>query len=574
VGLLRAAAQLTERIPVTDEYRLDREFCWLAVGKAAILLARDSLFRQVLSELPEGRISAELRLTGLTAESAAVREEIVLDFLQRLAFWEPHLHRSELSDLMRVFARRFSLANLVGSVSFVEDPFTRTTMLVSLSESARDPVIKRSLLADALRAAGEVVSGDIDYALKHVAGGYIEAGLPADALQVIDSMETPAIRVDFREYLARALDEAGRELDAVVARAEREADLRETSGVVPESEWIALAEELLVTDLYDDLPSDRTLFARVEDLMRAGDTAAALTIVRERFPTRLCPATLELPADELSRLLLFQLSSVLSYHLNDLKVEFLADLAVELHRRDRVAPVEVLNFVESPEFLAVEPASVPGIRAVDLSRGDFDHFVTALFARPVAVTEEEERIFRRERDDDPGLTDDEAFLRQVAELFRRFGEVAPRFSPEQVDQAMWFLTGYPFSIHDVMSEPTVSETVMIELIQAEYHIFAGYVAVHDLPESFSRFRMLWDERWRHLSEAANQALVDVMTRVLELPAETARYAALCGLNHLIRRGILASAVPSVIGGWLEREGANLSAELREYAEDCRAGAVV
>ncbi|MBK8560404.1 hypothetical protein [Candidatus Amarobacter glycogenicus] len=41
MDLLGAALQITERMPDTEEYRLEREFCWLAVGRTALALGDD-----------------------------------------------------------------------------------------------------------------------------------------------------------------------------------------------------------------------------------------------------------------------------------------------------------------------------------------------------------------------------------------------------------------------------------------------------------------------------------------------------------------------------------------------------
>ena len=169
VDLLRAALTITEGIPNFPDYKLEREFCWLAAGKAALILGDDTVVERALDALGEERLGAELRLVALRSDSTH-RADILADFLDRLAYWENWLWRSELSELAAAFGRHFSVVAVSSAVQRLDDPFTRTSMLVSLAEGVRDPVMKSSLLRDA-RNAAEVVDGDRDYALMHVVSG-------------------------------------------------------------------------------------------------------------------------------------------------------------------------------------------------------------------------------------------------------------------------------------------------------------------------------------------------------------------------------------------------------------------
>lgn len=67
-----------------------------------------------------------------------------------------------------------------------------------------------------------------------------------------------------------------------------------------------------------------------------------------------------------------------------------------------------------------------------------------------------------------------ALVRLAVELFHSFGEVAPRFSQEQVNQGLWYLNRYPFFLPDHLTEVEVE--LAKECIRAGYHVFRDYVA--------------------------------------------------------------------------------------------------
>ncbi|MBK8560405.1 hypothetical protein [Candidatus Amarobacter glycogenicus] len=502
------------------------------------------------------------------------RPDILGDFLARVEFWEPHLWRGELSDLAGALGRYFSVVEIARAVASIEDRFTRTTMLVQLADGVTDKVMKVSLLADARHEAWDVEDGNYDYALKHVVSGFIDAGMFAEAGEAVDAMRNPEIRLDYLAYLSSALEKAGKgdEADKILSdRSELESVNPDTR---PQSELLAEAESLLEMDLDPDFPSIRTLFGSVETDVRAGRFDEALTAIRQHFPTLFCPASLELDSDTLRQLLLFQIERVRSFNRNDLKVEFLTDLAGTAHARAAEIPSEIEGAISTSEFLRLEPAAVPSVHSVDPSVLEFSEFVRVLFERPVPLNDEEQRIYDRERAEDPDVSDPEALVRLATELFLCFGEVAPKFSPEQVNQAMWTLLGHPYWLYEAMTEDGVREESVIDCLEAAYRVFADYVSLTKLPDFSSKFNMWWDEFWKFESPKVWAALFGTMVRVLELPEEESRYAALHGLGHLVGRNTPVEGVAAAIDSFLSRHEGELSDKLYGYARNARVGEIL
>jgi hypothetical protein len=398
---------------------------------------------------------------------------------------------------------------------------------VDLADRTRDPVLRRSLLLDAWRHAAEVAAGH-DYALKHVAGGFIEARHFRDARTAIDEMRDPSIRMDYLAWLQRALADAERHEDAAKVAGELDRTLDEHPGIQSQSELLGHAEDLLKEDLPGMEPSDDAVFAELGAMVAAGSFDAAVAQIRHRFPTRFCPPVLSLPADLQTSTLVLQLETVATRRRNDLKVEFVCDLAAGLHGAGITLPDEAGAVLVSPALLALEPPATPPIMSRDLSQLTLAELVTLLFDRPVANTEEERRWMERTRNDDAEISDEAELVRLTTRLFRDFGTIASRYSPEQVDQGLWLLLSYPGDVQMSIQFNGVPEDAAVEWVEAAYHVFAGYVARRELPDSLTAFYMFWDLSWRHTTDAVRGAALRTLTRVLELPDRDCRVAACTG----------------------------------------------
>jgi len=421
----------------------------------------------------------------------------------------------------------------------------------------------------ARESASLTEQGNYNYALKHVVSGFIDAGRLDLAEEAVGAMNDPEIKLDYLERLreaARAADDHRR-----AGRAETgEDDIRDaTPGIRSQSEILLVAETLVGMDLDEDFPSSGTLFKRVGRLLRDGDQAGAIALVREQFPARLCPATLALPEPELAALLLFQLGAAERYRRNDVKVEYLTDLAIGLRERGLATPADVSEALDEEPFLWLAPPASVSVHAIDPTTLSFESFVLHLFNRPVARTEEDARIFNRETNMDPGVADPEALVTMTARLFREFGQIAPRYSPEQVDKAMWFLQGDPYMIFSEAGSRHVSDAAALELLTSTYHVFADYVAGRGLSDDVTSFHMVYDQMWGN--DSWQPVLFETMVRVLEIDDDDCRAAALHGLNHLHDRREWRASVERVIDEFLKRGGSNLAPGIVAYARECRDG---
>lgn len=565
---LRAAFRVAEQIPDGEKYRAEFRFCWRAVGLAALRVGDDEVYDRAIDITGTEREGAELRLAALRSRHRR-STEFARDFVQRLAEWEEVLWRSELSELAPLLVNTTGAVGALEIINGIDDAFTRTTMYSNIASAAVDPDFKLAVLRLARESASLTERGNYNYALKHVVSGFIDAGWLDLAEEAVGAMNDPEIKLDYLDRLreaARAADDHRR-----AGRAETEEDdIRgATPGIRSQSEILLVAETLVGMDLDEDFPSSGTLFKRVGRLLRDGDSEGAAALVREHFPARLCPATLAFPEDQLSALLAFQVRALVGYDRNDLKVEYLTDLAIGLMERGLEVPSTVAQALAADDLIRLSPPAPMSIHAIDPTTLSFDAFVLHLFNRPVARTEEDERIFNRETNMDPGVADPEALVTMTARLFREFGQIAPRYSVEQVDKAMWFLQGYPYMIFSEAGSRHVSDAAALELLTSTYHLFADYVAGRGLSDDVTSFHMIYDQMWGN--DSWQPVLFETMVRVLETDDDDCRAAALHGLNHLHDRREWRASVERVIDEFLKRGGPSLAPGIIAYARECRDG---
>jgi hypothetical protein len=257
---------------------------------------------------------------------------------------------------------------------------------------------------------------------------------------------------------------------------------------------------------------------------------------------------------------LLKLRRFLDYGYNDVRVFFLTECSETGGLNDP----EAEQLVNDPEFRRIAPPRPPSIYT-DPSNFDLESLSRSLFGRPV-----------RQRNTDRDLIDGTGYL-HIADwgrfvvtlrgLFNAFGEIASRFSPEQVDQGLWYLFGEPFWLGSEL-RAQIPPAEIRDLVRVMYRPFHDYYLKTADQYSESGFFMWWD----NLSPLAGHpdvidTALEVLQQILLLPHPACRNAALHGLNHLFSDPRAAAIIQS----YLDQNREAMSQEEIDWVELCKAG---
>jgi hypothetical protein len=168
------------------------------------------------------------------------------------------------------------------------------------------------------------------------------------------------------------------------------------------------------------------------------------------------------------------------------------------------------------------------------------------------------------------ISDLNRFADTVQEFFENFGEIAKRFTPEQVDQGLWYLFCDPIWLSHLVFDEIPSPQIAT-LTHAMYYPFRDYYMPMEMEYPGTAFYMWWDNFSSGCrNPALDEAAIAVLEKILALPSPLCREAALHGLNHLFPDPRAAA----LIDRYLDEHGRSLSKEEIEYAKACRAGDVI
>jgi hypothetical protein len=265
---------------------------------------------------------------------------------------------------------------------------------------------------------------------------------------------------------------------------------------------------------------------------------------------------------------------LLDYQINDLKVRFLVNLA----HAGGVVDHDLENLVSSDRFLRVEPPRQPGIQNAPPLDTE-EQFARFFFARPVAAGDRDKQLL----DGDPHaveIKDPAKFVGFAARLFRNFGEIAPRYSMQQVEQGLWYLLGHAFSLGDFLFSCKLPLDLQEECVRAMLCPFRDYYARVSQDFEGTFFYMWWDilltavGDWDATEEDRGERrsriecfVIETLKQILGLPSKDCQLAALHGLNHL-HSNPLASGV---VSQYLDENRDRLTADEIEWAKACRDG---
>jgi len=295
----------------------------------------------------------------------------------------------------------------------------------------------------------------------------------------------------------------------------------------------------------------RALMSQDLDLMN--ETEARMFSDTETLLKPLVPPDPDSPTLRLRR--------IIDYGYNDLRVQFLAECCEAAGLNDP----EAEQLVTSDAYRRIAPARPPSIYS-DPSHFDPDELARSLFGRPVRQRESD-----RDMVDGRGyldISDLSRFIATIRSLFKRFGEIASRFSPGQIDQGLWYLFGEPFWLESQLLSEQVPTPQIIAITEAMYFPFRDYYGLIADRYTGTAFYMWWDScnsLGRH--PAVAETAFDVLQRILALPHRACWEAALHGLNHLFPDPRAAA----IIEKHLDANRITMSKEEIEWAERCKAG---
>jgi hypothetical protein len=185
--------------------------------------------------------------------------------------------------------------------------------------------------------------------------------------------------------------------------------------------------------------------------------------------------------------------------------------------------------------------------------------------------------------------DPAAFVRTFTKFFKTSGQLADKFSDEDLNSAFWSLLGES-GLFCVLADGTLSLDDRLECIESMHHVFADLFSVRCSPKLSAGLRevdpemsplnsvcyMWWDiyPSWGSPSEpvlrALDEAIMLLQERCLQIEHEAVQESALHGLGHWHLN--YPSESEKIIDGFLKMHS-GISPQLAEYAKAARTGCV-
>jgi hypothetical protein len=208
------------------------------------------------------------------------------------------------------------------------------------------------------------------------------------------------------------------------------------------------------------------------------------------------------------------------------------------------------------------------LKDLDLSSMSFDYFVKYFFARKVVPDNEQFDLFTvgldGEKFDQSVPTSPLVVVNHMTSLFSNFGQIANKYSIEQVDQAVWGMLGENLRLYELIFDPSIPFENRLACIRSMYHVYSDFVAhlQTELGPELSGFYMWWDlilhgfwtsdkphfpGTWKGDAsklDSESRLILDVMfetlARILSLPGRKSQKSALHGLGHLYHPDVCAT----------------------------------
>lgn len=258
---------------------------------------------------------------------------------------------------------------------------------------------------------------------------------------------------------------------------------------------------------------------------------------------------------------LARLHRFMNYRCNDLKVQFLVDMA----GAGGVDHPELEDLIAGDNFARIElprPLSLD----MDPSSLDDESFIRFFFDRPVCQYGSDSDLLEAH---DPGqqeYPDQGRFLQRATVLLENFWDIGTRFSPEQIEQGLWNLLGYRFDFGDMLRSEGIPFEARQKAVRAMFYPFSRYYGQAGETYVGSAFFMWWDLMLKESSDLDATAL-EVLEQILKVDSKPCRLAALHGLNHMFPN----ARASTLVSQYLSEHRSAMSAEDIAWVEACRDG---
>jgi len=225
---------------------------------------------------------------------------------------------------------------------------------------------------------------------------------------------------------------------------------------------------------------------------------------------------------------------------------------------------------------------------LDLSSLSFEQFAEYFFARKVAPDNEQFDLFvvglDGEKFDESVPVSPPAVVDHMTALFSNFGQIATKYTIEQVDQGVWGILGANLRLYEFIFDPSIPVENRLACIRSMYNVYADFVS-HLLGPNLSGFFMWWDlilhgfwtsdkphfpGRWKgdasKLDPGSRQVLdvmFETLQQILLLPDKESQKSALHGLGHLDHPGVHGE-----VQQFIDTRGSGF---MLEWLEQCRDG---
>lgn len=211
--------------------------------------------------------------------------------------------------------------------------------------------------------------------------------------------------------------------------------------------------------------------------------------------------------------------------------------------------------------------------AIDITDLTFDEWVEFVFDHPVT-----DPAWHWSDEWEHYASDGVKLLRYLIRLFREPSFLFEKYSPAQLEQGFWFISGL-LCLARFMGLPwqkNLPWKLRRDLIESMFDLFERFFALNALDTSCF---MWWDglAYGYHMTDGkpddangarVQQAMFETLKRILYLESRACRMSALHGLGHLKH-----PELEKTIDGFLAAH-ADVDEELRQYALACRTGKIM